>query len=268
MRPPGIRRFNLMNTPTSSNHGFFLDRPEVYDAMIDWPARLKREEPLYRWLFQQVHAHRVLDTACGSGRHAALFYSWGLEVVGADISPAMIALCRDTHGEPAGLQWRCRSFAADPEGEPSFDAVLCKGNSLALAPDLDTVTRAIQTMMHALRPGGVCLIQLLNLHRLPRGPTQWQKKQRITLDDMPCLLLKGIHHHQDGAYLETVLMQENSHPPGIESHTERLLQLEQSTLSSLLLEHGAEHLQSYGTVNREPFHPEKSPDLILVARKA
>ena len=64
---------------------------DIYDVMIDWPKRLAHEGPFFRRLFQRADARRVLDAACGTGRHAALMHSWGLEVEAADISPAMIA---------------------------------------------------------------------------------------------------------------------------------------------------------------------------------
>jgi SAM-dependent methyltransferase len=53
----------------------FEDRPELYDALVDWSKRLAREEPFFRAVFEQVAARRVLDAACGTGRHAALFQS-------------------------------------------------------------------------------------------------------------------------------------------------------------------------------------------------
>ena len=65
-------------------------------------------------------------------------------------------------------------------GEPilpsePFDAVVCVGNSLALAPDRATAETAILQMLAALRPGGLLVVQLLNLWRLPDGPCVWQK---------------------------------------------------------------------------------------------
>ena len=39
----------------------FDDLSDVYEAMIDWPRRLAREEPFYRRLFERSDARRVLD---------------------------------------------------------------------------------------------------------------------------------------------------------------------------------------------------------------
>jgi SAM-dependent methyltransferase len=72
----------------------FSDLTDVYEAMIDWPNRLAHEERFYRRLFERVGVRSVVDVACGTGHHAAMFHSWGLRVEGADISPAMIECAR------------------------------------------------------------------------------------------------------------------------------------------------------------------------------
>ena len=81
-----------MNGPT------FDDLAEVYEAMIHWPNRPANEEPFYDDLFDRAGVRSVLDTACGTGRHAAMFHCWGLRVEGTDISPKMIE--RAEHWRP------------------------------------------------------------------------------------------------------------------------------------------------------------------------
>ena len=88
----------------------FDDLTDVYEAMIDWPKRLNAEAPFFRRLFEKHNVKRVADVACGTGRHAAMFHSWGLEVEGSDISPNMIDRARETFREPAGLRWAVRGF--------------------------------------------------------------------------------------------------------------------------------------------------------------
>ena len=66
----------------------FQDLTDVYEAMIDWPKRLAREEPFYRRWFERCGARSVLDVACGTGHHGAMFHRWGLRVEGADLSAA------------------------------------------------------------------------------------------------------------------------------------------------------------------------------------
>jgi SAM-dependent methyltransferase len=112
----------------------FDELTRVFDELIDWPKRLANEAPFYRGLFDRVGVRRLVDVACGTGRHAALFHSWGLQVQAADLSPRMIALARNLFGEPAGLQWVVRGFDQSVEPAGGFDATVCARNSLALDP--------------------------------------------------------------------------------------------------------------------------------------
>ncbi|MCC6123716.1 MAG: class I SAM-dependent methyltransferase [Pirellulales bacterium] len=161
----------------------FNDLTDFYEAMIDWPKRLANEEPFYRHWFEKIGAGRIIDVACGTGRHAAMFHDWGLQVEGADLSPAMIARARANFGEDERLRWVVRGFEQpiqfDGENKKSFDAALCVGNSLALAPNVETVRRAIRQMFAAVRPGGIVVVHVLNLWLLPDGPCIWQKCKKI-----------------------------------------------------------------------------------------
>ena len=124
----------------------------------------------------------MLDAACGTGHHAALFHSWGLGVEGADLSPAMIDRARN-FGQPQGLHWSVRAFDAPVAAAEPFDVAVCVGNSLSLAPDIAVAGRAIGQMLSAVRRGGAVVIQVLNLWRLPDGPCVWQKCRPAMLPD-------------------------------------------------------------------------------------
>ena len=121
----------------------FDDLADAYEAMIDWPKRLANEGPFYRRCFERVGVGSVADVACGTGHHAAMFHSWQLRVEGSDLSPQMIARARSNFGEPPGLSWRVRSFDQPIEPAEPFDAVVCVGNSLALAAHAATARRAV-----------------------------------------------------------------------------------------------------------------------------
>ena len=71
---------------------------DVFEDLVDWPKRLEGEGPFFRGLFARTGAQAVLDGACGTGHHGALFHSWGMSVEGADISPRMIERARALHG--------------------------------------------------------------------------------------------------------------------------------------------------------------------------
>src|ERR1035437_1439350 len=109
--------------------GSFNDLTQVFESIIDWPKRLAHEAPFYRRLFGRVGAKSVIDVACGTGHHAAMFHSWGLQVEGADLSPKMVERARASFGDPPGLSWAVRGYDQPIGAGSVVDAAVCVGNS-------------------------------------------------------------------------------------------------------------------------------------------
>jgi SAM-dependent methyltransferase len=247
----------------------FDDLADVYEAMIDWPKRLAHEEPFYRRLFDRVGVGSVIDVACGTGRHAAMFHRWGLRVEAADLSPAMIDRARKAFGQPPNLHWTVRPFDRPITLVAPFDAAICVGNSLALAADASTAQRAIRQMLAAVRAGGLVVVQVLNLYRLPDGPCVWQKCRRMTrpgpaLDDL--LILKGVHRCGDHGYVDLVAVN-LSGDVTMRSELTPLLGFEASELEGMARSAGAQKVSLFGGYQDEPYDRPQSVDLLMVAEK-
>lgn len=244
----------------------FDDLTDVYEAMVDWPKRLDHEAPFYRRLFDEIGARHVLDVACGIGRHAAMFHSWGLDVEGSDISPAMIDRARATFDEPAGLRWVVRGFDEPVEATIPFDAAVCVGNSLALAPDLATAERAIGRMLQAVRPGGAVVVHVLNLWRLPDGPCTWQKCVRTQLPQGDVMILKGVTRSAARAFVHLAVATVET-PPVLHTQSVPLLGLEAIALEETARRSGASTVQFFGDYRGSPYDRQQSGDLVMIARR-
>ena len=245
----------------------FEDLTDVYEAMIDWPKRLEHEGPFYRRLFEQHGVRYVVDTACGTGRHAAMFHAWGLRVEGADLSAAMIERAQNNFGNPPGLRWVRRGFDQAITAAEPFDAAVCVGNSLPLASDMETVRRAIEQMLVALRRGGLLVVHVLNLWRLPDGPCVWQKCLRAVVPPQgEVLILKGVHRCGPRGYVDLIVADPSGDHP---MHTEcvPLLELDAHTLESITRAAGAEEIRFFGGYLEQPYDRHQSVDLLMVARK-
>jgi SAM-dependent methyltransferase len=245
----------------------FDDLTDVYEAMIDWPKRLGAEAPFFRRQFEQSNVKRVADIACGTGRHAAMFHSWGLEVEGSDVSSNMIQCAKENFGAPDGLRWAVRNFE-QPLGPPaSFDAVICVGNSLALAPDAPTTGRVLRHMFTATRPGGVVIVHVLNLWKFPQGPCVWQKLTQKTSAQGRSLILKGVHRCQDEGYVELAVIADDAHEPLGRSHSMRFLGIRAKQLEAAARDNAAVRVLLFGGHQDQPYDADNSPDLIMVAWK-
>jgi SAM-dependent methyltransferase len=246
----------------------FDDFSDVYDAMIDWPKRLAHETSFYRRWFERTGVKKVIDTACGTGHHAAMFHDWGLRVEGADLSPIMIERARRRFGEPEGLRWVVRGYDSPIpfDGPADVDVVICVGNSLSMSPDLATAERAIVQMLKAVRSGGILIVQVQNLWSLPDGPCVWQKSKRAVLPQGETVILKGMHRCGSRGFVELAAVSLAENTP-LRSETVPLLGMESADLERMAQNAGAAEIRFFGGYDDQPYRREKSTDLILVASK-
>jgi len=250
----------------------FNDLAEMYEAMIDWPKRLAREGAWYRRVFAEHDVRSVVDVSCGTGRHANLFHSWNLRVEGADVSPAMIERAKARFGEPPGLRWSVRGFDAPIAMAEPFDAAICVGNSLALAPDRATVAKAVREMAAGVRGGGLLVLHLLNLWRLPDGLMHWQKCRRIaTRSGIEHLVVKGVRRCGTRGFVDWIAADltgaERSDSPDvpIQSESSPLLALEAEELRDMAESAGAAKVEVFGGYENQPYDRETSEDMIVAA---
>lgn len=247
-------------------HQPFDDLSDVYESLVDWPKRLAREASFYRRLFADHDVQRVVDVACGTGHHAAMFYDWELHVNGSDVNSAMIEQARHQFGEPSGLSWTVRSFETPLADETPADAVICVGNSLALAADLRAAQTAVCEMVRAVRPGGIVIVHVLNLWSLPDGPCVWQKCIQYERTGGRALVTKGVHRSGDRGYVDLVVS--SIEPPALlTTQSVPLLGLTAEAISQWAQEAGAASVKLLGDYQRTTYDQDTSVDLIAVIER-
>ena len=207
----------------------------------------------------------MVDVACGTGHHAALFRSWNLRVEGSDIS-ADDRPRRASFGESPELRWSVRGFEQPIAPREPLDAALCLGNSLSLAADHATVQSALGQMLAAVRPGGAIVVHLLNLWRLPDGPCVWQKCRRAMLPQGESLIVKGVHRCDRRGYVDLLVA---TLPEGDALHHQSVpfLGWEAAELEQMAIAAGAVGVQFFGGYQDQSYQREKSIDLLMLAEK-
>ena len=107
-----------------------VEEPAARQALAGWPR-----------------PGRVLDVACGTGRHSAYLVELGHAVTGIDVSPEMLQVARQ---KARGAQFVEGPMAPLPFDDAEFDGALC---ALALSHVAD-IDAPIAELARVLRPGG------------------------------------------------------------------------------------------------------------------
>jgi SAM-dependent methyltransferase len=149
---------------------------EAFDAAsaeMAWTDRTAPEVDRVVKILQTQGGERVLDMACGSGRHSLELRRRGFDVVGTDISADLIEIARrdateaDLDVDFAQADLRALDFEED------FDLVLnLNDGAIGYLESDEENLRAFETIARALCPGGRNLVQLPNVlyarERLPQ----------------------------------------------------------------------------------------------------
>jgi SAM-dependent methyltransferase len=241
--------------------GAFDGLTDVFESSINWEKRLAHEEGFYRNCFAQWDAKTVLDAACGPGRHAGMFHRWGLMVEGADLSPNMIARAKANVPEDKTMRWVVRGYEDHVGGE--FDAVICVGNSLALARSPDAAQRGVLRMAAAARRGMV--VHVANGWAWPDGPCLWQRCARTP----GRTLVRGVHRCGARGFVELIVLAdgESGGEPTIMGESAALVLLEAGEIEHWMRQGGARSTRVYGGYKGEAYEKGKSVDIVVVGEK-
>jgi SAM-dependent methyltransferase len=146
-----------------------------YDEFAEWyEQRIGESPPLiaaHLDLLPAVTGDRVLDIACGQGRMSRYLARLGADVVGVDISAAMLGKARATG--PEGITYVRADVTRHPawwDGRP-FDGCTCE---LALM-DIDDLAGTLATVATVLRPGGWFVASIVHpcFPGNERGQSSW-----------------------------------------------------------------------------------------------
>jgi SAM-dependent methyltransferase len=105
---------------------------------------------------------RLLDVACGSGRHARELAALGWAVTGVDYSTDLLELAE-------GLEVHQQDMRQLEIPGPPFDAVTCLFDSIGYPQDNDGIVAALAGMHRHLAPGGRVAVEFLHAPAMLAG---------------------------------------------------------------------------------------------------
>lgn len=129
-----------------------------------------------------VDGGRLLDVACGTGRHAAEFVRLGFDVTGVDYNDELIAIARERVPDAAFLVQDMCDLRLDGE----FDAVTSLFDSIGYLETDEKILVALESMRRQLRRGGVLVLEFLHAPAFVAGSSpvrvrRWRPREDETL---------------------------------------------------------------------------------------
>jgi ubiquinone/menaquinone biosynthesis C-methylase UbiE len=134
---------------------------ETFDAVVpDWPGEID----FYRELAAKTGSkgQAVLEMACGTGRVATRLAQDGIDVVGLDLSPAMLSVAREKSVGTSNVRWvlgDMRSFELDE----IFGLALIPGHSFQNILTARDQVATLESIKRHLVPGGTLVVHLDHL---------------------------------------------------------------------------------------------------------
>jgi SAM-dependent methyltransferase len=242
-----------------------------YDRFVGWAGRLAYELPFIQRQLEAVGARRVLDAACGTGRHALALAANGYQVVGADLSAGMIQQALEN---AAAVDEQVR-FVTAGFGElasrvgTGFDALLCLGNSLPHALSLTTLEATLNDFSAVLRPGGLLLVQNRNFDAVLANRDRWMEPQAHREGEREWLFIRFYNFNPDATLTFNLitLSREGKGPWRQSAQATRLMPWQASTLLEQIAAAGFGEITAYGDMTGANFEPGISGNLILTAKR-
>jgi len=248
--------------------GAFDDISLAYDNAIDWKARLSQEIPFLLSLLDNPKEKRVLDMACGSGRHSVSLAKHGAQVTGLDMSRTMIQAAQN-HAESNSVKpvfIIADMVDVDRVVEGTFDLVICLGNSLALLNSVESVRSAMKAVYKLLNDRGSFVAQVLNFEEIHwTGFRSFPMKTGRLSDGTEVTFSRQFEHtdYPDSSTLIMSVFKSNEGEWTSEVSTQKVLNLKYDLMSDALIEIGFENTEFFSDYVRSPFERKESRNMVI-----
>ena len=198
---------------------------------------------------------KILDLACGKGRHSVFLNKLGFEVLGVDLSENSITLAAESCSE--GLSFGVHDMR---EVLPNvcFDAVFNLFTSFGYFDDTEDNLKVINSVREMLIPKGIFVIDFMNAAKVIKKLVPEEKK---SVDDLDF----NIRRRYDGQHIFKDIEFEDN---GKQFHyTERVQALKFDDFKTMLVASDFEILCTFGDFDLTAFDQNESDRLIIVAQK-
>lgn len=202
----------------------------------------------------QKKGSKVLDLACGKGRHSKTLHEHGLDVLGVDLSENSIKAAQESAEE--GLKFAVQDMRIPLNKK--FDTIFNLFTSFGYFDDISDNDLVIEAISQMLDRNGIVVIDFMNSIRVVNHLVESEQKE---LDGIKF----NLSRRYDGQHIFKDI---KFNDQGRNYHfTERVQALKMKDFEQLLVKHGFEIQDTFGDFELNNFNPEQSERLIIVAKK-
>ena len=196
---------------------------------------------------------RVLDLACGKGRHTAQLASHGFRVSGIDLSEQNIVSARNQYPE-------CKFIRADMRHAlpATYDAIFNVFTSFGYFEDSNDNRKVIQNMCRALNPAGWLVLDYLNPEYVIQNLVT---EEEVVRGDRTFQIHRSI---QDDWVIKRIVFSDSGQKFRVEERV-RLFSLD--AFLNLLSPHPMKMVHTFGNYALEPFQSDVSERMIMLIQK-
>jgi glycine/sarcosine N-methyltransferase len=233
-----------------------------YDLMTGFEGRFAKERLFFRKLVIDHGIRTAVDAGAGTGFHSLLLAQLGVDVTAIDLSPHMLAMLVE-HAGAMGLS--IRTVAGDLSILHKFlgarvDAVFAMGNTLAHLLTPETLAAVLASVKESLLPDGLLCAQILNYRRILAT-----RQEVINIKEAGGVRFTRRYDYGDKLIRFTIVKDDlGGRKPSVSESVE-LYPLVESEIEAALASAGFTNVEVFGGIALEPYDPEQSKDLVVLA---
>lgn len=208
-------------------------------------------------LIDAIHLNsnqRILDLACGKGRHARFLNEKGFDVVGMDLSSESIAHAHQFGNER--LHFEVQDMRNEI-GVKEFDVVLNLFTSFGYFDDTSDNIKVLNSIKKSLKPRATVVIDFMNVHKVVDNLVVEEQKK---LDGIDFEIKRTI---RDGAIVKNIKFNADGQDWDFSERVQALTTLDFKAMFNTV---GFDIVDTYGDYSLNEFDEKNSDRLIYVLK--
>ena len=198
---------------------------------------------------------KILDIACGKGRHSTYFNKQGMNVVGIDLSTNSINAAKKHENKT--LQFKVHDMR-EVFKKNTFNIATNLFTSLGYFKTIADEQKALNAITLNLKKGGILIIDFMNAKKAMQNLVKYERKK---VDDICFKIRRGI---EDDCIVKSIKFSNNSKNHQFQ---EKVRALTLTDFYNLISNAGLKIIDIFGNYRLEPFDAVNSERLIIICKK-